>query len=108
MWRENHLSGVDYAVQRRDETLGAPTQTSASQISFDAVIRVGAVLADGRLNLLGEFVSGPLNDRFIYINSGQRSAMAEPIVNRKSARACRKRGLLIRRLVPSIVLGMQV
>ena len=62
---ENPVSGVAYALQRRDGELDAATQTSATQVSFEAVIRVGSVLADGRLNLLGTFVSGPTNARFI-------------------------------------------
>lgn len=70
---ENPVSGVAYALQRRDGALDSPSQVSASQISFDAVIRVGSVLADGRLNLLGKFVSEPPNERFVYINSGQRA-----------------------------------
>lgn len=70
---ENPVAGVAYALQRRDGALDSPSQVSASKMSFQAVVRVGSVLADGRLILLGEFVSGPPNERFIYINSGQRA-----------------------------------
>ena len=81
---ESPVSRVAYALQRRDGELDAPTQTSATQISFEAVIRVGPVLADSRLNLLGEFVSGPPSERFIYINSGRRAGQADSCWDRRA------------------------
>lgn len=81
---ENLLSGVAYALQRRDGELDAATQTSATQISFEASIRVGSMLADGRLNLLGEVVSGSPSERFIYINSGQRAGQTDSCWDRRA------------------------
>ena len=81
---ENPVAGVAYALQRRNGDLDAPTQTSAAELRFEAVIRVGAVLADGRLNLLGEFVSGPPDERFVYINSGQRAGQHSSCWDRRA------------------------
>lgn len=70
---ENPLAGVAYALQLRDGSLHEPMSTSATQLVFEAVIRLGAPLADGSVNLLGDYVSGPTTERFVYINSGTRA-----------------------------------
>ena len=81
---ENPVADVVYALQRRDGVLDTPTLASANQISFDAVIRVGLMRTDGRLNLQGEFVSGPSTDRFIYVNSGQRAGQLDSCWDRRA------------------------
>ena len=81
---ESPVDRVTYALQRRDGTLDGPIQASPEQQRFEATIRLGAPLASGQPNLLGEYVSGPPSDRFIYINSGRRAGQANSCWDRRA------------------------
>jgi hypothetical protein len=81
---EDPVQGVVYALQRRDGSLDRPTEMHSHQLRFEAIVRLGTSLPDGRLNLLGEFVSGPPPDRFIYINSGQRAGQFDSCWDRRA------------------------
>lgn len=62
--------GVAFAVQRGRNDLLLPTIESTAFIQFDLELRLGASLADGSPNYLGEFAQGTPTDRFVYLNSG--------------------------------------
>ena len=81
---EDPVPGVLYALQRRDGSLDEPTEVYPYQLRFEALVRLGASLPDGRPNLLGEFVSGSPSDRFIYINSGQRAGQTDSCWDRRA------------------------
>ncbi len=62
--------GVRFAVQRGKDALHAPLAGERDVIAFEFPLRLGAPLADGSPNMLGEFAQGTPADRFVYLNSG--------------------------------------
>lgn len=69
-------AGVAFAVQRGQHGLLAPSSQGPSGMVFDFSLRLGAPLADGRFNFLGEYAQGTPADRFVYINSGTLAGQA--------------------------------
>lgn len=67
---ENPPAGAHFAVQRGKDALLAASSWEGAEIVFDFPLRLGAPLADGSANFLGEFAQGTPADRFVYINSG--------------------------------------
>lgn len=66
-------TGVRFRVQRGRHELDEPSHITATAQSFDLTLRLGAPLADGRPNFLGEYAQGTPSDRFIYVNSGRHA-----------------------------------
>ena len=78
------LADVIYALQPRNGDLDAPVKKMTGALWFEIVLRLGASLANGQLNFLGDSACGPSSDRFLYINSGQRAGQAQSIWNRRA------------------------
>ena len=60
-------AGANFRVQHKKGLL-APSACSANSISFEFTVRVQR--KNSALNFLGDYVNGPVGDRFIYVNSG--------------------------------------
>jgi Family of unknown function (DUF5990) len=76
--------GVTCCLQRGGRALIPPSQATAVEISFDLTVRLGAVLPDGRPNLLGQFAQGPRGGRFLHVNSGTCAGQADPRWTRRA------------------------
>ncbi len=61
---------VTFALQCGQAELVAPSHVSATAISFDLQLRIGAKRPNGRPTLLGPAAQGPPDGRFLYVNSG--------------------------------------
>lgn len=107
----NPPAGVEFRVQRGRGDLLAPSRRDASTLVFALSVRVGAPLADGRPNFLGDYAQGTPTDRFVYVNSGTGAGQAGSCWDR---RAKVKLGSItsaqVRRLLadPSLVLEAQI
>jgi hypothetical protein len=55
----------------------APVSRSAEDVVFDLEVTVNGALADGRPRLLGPFVQGPPDARFIYLIVGRYAGQAD-------------------------------
>ena len=53
-----------------------PTKKSADAVAFELDVRVGGRLDDGRPRLLGPFVQGPPDARFVYLSVGRYAGQA--------------------------------
>jgi len=60
-------AGVNFRVQHKNGLLD-PSASSANSIAFEFSVRVQR--KHNELNFLGDYVNGPVGDRFIYVNSG--------------------------------------
>lgn len=70
---EEPVPGVAVAMQcggPHNVTLVRPVQDSAEALVFDFEVAVEGTIADGRPRLLGPFVQGPPNGRFVYLTIG--------------------------------------
>ena len=77
-------AGAGFKVQRGKNELLDPRRTSAREIVFEFPIRVRNDRPDGSPNFLGPFAQGPVDGRFVYVNSG---TMAGESVSRWTRRA---------------------
>lgn len=68
--------GVRLAVQRGKAALLEASTETPGLLQFDFALRLGAPLADGSPNFLGEFAQGSATERFVYINSGTLAGQA--------------------------------
>ena len=71
---ERPLPHLELALQhgKADKAqLIPPTSKSADAIAFDFDVKVGGRLDDGRPRLLGPFVQGPPDVRFLYLSVGR-------------------------------------
>jgi len=59
--------GVNFRVQHKKGLL-EPCMAQTDKVLFSFSVRVQ--IKDGALNFLGDYVNGPVGDRFIYVNSG--------------------------------------
>jgi len=59
--------GVNFRVQHKKGLL-EPYMAQTDKVLFSFSVRVQ--IKDGALNFLGDYVNGPVGDRFIYVNSG--------------------------------------
>ena len=67
------LPGVAMAMQHGDARkahLVRPVETRVDALVFDFMITVHGATKEGQPRLLGPFVQGPPEGRFVYINSG--------------------------------------
>lgn len=77
---EDPVPGLDFALQRGQAdkaTLQAPVRSSSASLAFEFEVTVDGSLADGRPRLLGPFVQGPPDARFVYLAVGRRAGQAE-------------------------------
>lgn len=69
---EDPVPGVAIAMQRgaSGKEMLWPVEVSAEALVFDFDVTVAGTIADGRPRLLGPFVQGPPNGRFVYLTIG--------------------------------------
>jgi Family of unknown function (DUF5990) len=75
----NPVPGLAIALQRGNAataTLVPPSSQSADAIAFDLEVTVDGCLPDGRPRLLGSFVQGPREARFVYLSVGRYAGQA--------------------------------
>lgn len=70
-------------VQRGKDDLLPPSTESGRELMFDLEARVGK-RPTGAPNFLGEFVQGPADGRFIYLNSGTMAGQGDSPWNRRA------------------------
>ena len=71
---DDPMPGVRIALQRGATARGdllPPATSSPRELAFDLEIRVEGALEDGRPRLLGPFVQGPPDARFVYLCVGK-------------------------------------
>jgi hypothetical protein len=79
--------GVRFALQRGPTAtaeLVAPTETGTRALAFEATVRVGAPGPGGRPRLLGPYVHGSPDARFLYVNSGRYAGDSESRWSRRA------------------------
>ena len=107
----NPPAGVEFRVQRGSRDLLPPSPRALIGLAFALNVRVGAALAGGRPNFLGEYAQGTPTDRFVYVNSGTRAGQTG---SRWDRRAKVKLGTItgaqVRRLLadPTLVLEARI
>jgi hypothetical protein len=77
---EEPVRGLALALQRGQAgkaTLLAPASNSSAAVRFDLEVTVDGSLPDGRPRLLGPFVQGPPDARFVYLAVGKRAGQVE-------------------------------
>ena len=62
--------GVMFCVQKGDTEVVSPVRAAGAPISFDVPVLVRDRATDDGPRLMGPFVKGPANARFVYVNSG--------------------------------------
>lgn len=70
----NPPAGVRFAVQEGKYELLDPRTASAHELVFEFPIRARNDRPDGSPNFLGPFAQGPVDGRFVYVNSGTLAA----------------------------------
>ena len=75
---------VTFALQCGRRELVAPSRVTATEISFDLRLRIGAKRPNGRPTLLGPAAQGPPDARFLYVNSGTRAGQAASCWDRRA------------------------
>jgi hypothetical protein len=76
-------AGVAIAMQRGKADLEPVAHVTADGLVFDFPVTVSGTRPGGGPRLLGPFVQGPPDGRFVYINSGKLAAdFASPISRR--------------------------
>jgi hypothetical protein len=76
-------SGVAFAVQRGRSELLPPARQTSEEMVFDFSVRV-ADPNGSEPNFLGPYAQGPVGERFVYINSGQRAEEAQSCWDRRA------------------------
>ncbi len=76
--------GVNFAVQRGKSSLLAPFEVHAGSPAFAFTLRLGQGKEGRAFNFLGEFAQGPVEDRFVYINSGARAGQPQSCWERRA------------------------
>ncbi len=77
---EDPVPGVAMALQRGASAkaeLVAPASRSASAVAFDLDVVVAGRLPDGQPRLLGPYVQGPPDARFVYLCVGRYAGQAD-------------------------------
>jgi hypothetical protein len=77
---EAPVPGLTILLQRgtaAKATLAPPAFRSAEAVAFDLAVTVDGRLADGRPRLLGPFVQGPPDERFVYLALGRYAGQAD-------------------------------
>jgi hypothetical protein len=76
---EEPVRGLTLALQRGQAGKAAllpPASTSTAATAFELEVTVDGSLPDGRPRLLGPFVQGPPDARFVYLAVGKRAGQA--------------------------------
>jgi hypothetical protein len=76
-------AGVALRMQRGREELVEPVRSSARRVTFEFDARVGT-RTGGLPNFLGDFVQGPPDKRFVYINSGTMAGQPDSPWSRRA------------------------
>ncbi len=74
------VPGLAIALQRGKAdkaTLVPPVSRSADEVTFDLEVTVDGRLPDGRPRLLGAYVQGPPEARFVYLSVGRYAGQTE-------------------------------
>ena len=79
---EDPLEGVAMQVQRGKDELLAPSDATAKALFFDLEISVD--LSGSAPNFLGKYAQGPKDERFVYVNSGQRAGQKDTCWDRRA------------------------
>lgn len=77
---EEPVRGLALALQRGQAgkaTLLPPARNSLAAVAFELEVTVDGSLSDGRPRLLGPFVQGPPDARFVYLAVGKRAGQVE-------------------------------
>jgi hypothetical protein len=77
---EEPVRGLALALQRGQAgkaTLRAPARSSLAAVAFELEVTVDGSLSDGRPRLLGPFVQGPPDARFVYLAVGKKAGQVE-------------------------------
>jgi hypothetical protein len=74
---EDPVPGLAIALQRGKADLAPPASQSAAAIAFDLEVTVDGRRPDGRPRLLGPYVQGPPDKRFVYLCVGKYAGQAE-------------------------------
>src|SRR5260221_9130889 len=75
--------GVAFSVQRGRSELLPPARKTSAELVFDFSVRV-ADSNGNEPNFLGPFAQGPVGERFVYVNSGQRAGEAQSCWDRRA------------------------
>ena len=81
---EHPPAGVAIQVQRGRDGLLPPVRSGKEALSFELSVRLGDPRAPGKLRLLGEYVQGPPDARFVYVNSGTRAGQTGTCWDRRA------------------------
>lgn len=73
---DDAIPGLAIAMQRGKAELVAPARRSDDAVTFDFEVTVNGRVADGRPRLLGPFVQGPPDARFVYLAVGKYAGQA--------------------------------
>ena len=76
--------GVTFCLQKGDTELVAPAVSSDAPLSFDLSVDVRDDSTQDGPRLMGPFVKGPWNARFVYVNSGTLAGQADSPWNRRA------------------------
>lgn len=77
---QDPVPGLAIAMQRGQAaktTLVPPASRSDDAVTFDLEVTVDGRLADGRPRLLGSYVQGPPDGRFVYLAVGKYAGQAD-------------------------------
>lgn len=77
---EEPVRGLALALQRGQAgkaTLLPPARNASAAVAFEFDVTVDGSLPDGRPRLLGPFVQGPPDARFVYLAVGKRAGQVE-------------------------------
>jgi hypothetical protein len=74
---------VAFAMQSGRDGLIPPTSATKGKLTFEAAAKLRAA-ADGTLKLSGPIVQGSGDQRFVYINSGQRAGQKDTCWDRRA------------------------
>ncbi len=69
--------GVTFCVQAGDAEIVSPVTAANAPIRFDIPVRVREDGTEVGTRLMGPFVKGPTNARFVYVNSGTLAGQAD-------------------------------
>jgi len=78
----NPVPGVSMQVQRGKDELLPPVRESRDVLVFEFPITVD--LSAATPNFLGKYAQGPKDERFVYVNSGQRAGQKDTCWDRRA------------------------
>jgi hypothetical protein len=78
------MRGVRLALQRGRDELLPPSRETSDSLSFDFVLRVATPGSSKQPRWLGACAQGKPDDRFVYINAGQRAGQTGTAWDRRA------------------------